>query len=174
MSWWILKAGKKLFTIPKDTLILAGKTLVFSDEVTQLAVVDPYDVELLYPNGVAAYHYDSAAGGNEQTLTGVGNTFKVSAEIIDTTEAGETFAVKNTKSVISKASVKGEPTVEAEQDLDDTQVASVLSGSEYARGDTDSSIYKWLLALVSIISVAAIGVLLRRQKVGEEEIKILD
>ena len=174
LSWWILKAGKKLFTIPKDTLILAGRTLVFSDEVTQLAVVDPYDVELLYPNGVAAYHYDSAAGGNEQTLTGVGNTFKVSAEIIDTTEAGKTFAVKNTKSVIAKASVKGEPTIEDEQDLDDTQVASVLSGSEYAGGDTDSSIYKWLLALVSIISVAAIGVLLRRRKVGEEEIKILD
>ena len=69
LSWWILKAGKKLFTIPKDTLILAGRTLVFSDEVTQLAVVDPYDVELLYPNGVAAYHYGSDINSNERTST---------------------------------------------------------------------------------------------------------
>ena len=169
LSWWILKAGKESFTIPKDTLILPGKALIFSNEVTKLTVVNPESVALLYPNGVEAYHYGSNTINIEQVPTisiGIVESPKPNTEVIDATKRDETVAVKT--------SVKGEISAEAEQVLDAEQVASPLSAIGQRGEDTNSSVYKWLLALVTIISIAVIGVLLRKRKEIGDEIEILD
>lgn len=174
LSWWILRAGKELFTIPKDTLILAGKSLVFSNEVTKLAVADPFDVALLYPNGIEAFHYDNVFDSNEQISTGAENISSISIQTIDTKEEGNEDDVKSIESSTVKTSVEEEPGLENEENLGNTQVALSLSGAEYADEYGNSGIYKWLLILVSIISIAAIGVLLGRRQKDEEEIEILD
>lgn len=55
LSSWKVKAGKKTFTLPPDTVVPAGKSVILSSVVTRLPTSTP--AELLYPNGerVALY-----------------------------------------------------------------------------------------------------------------------
>lgn len=52
LSYWSLRAGGKIFTLPKNTVLLAGAEVSFTNEVTRLNVGN--DAELLYPNGIIA------------------------------------------------------------------------------------------------------------------------
>ncbi|MBY0111021.1 lamin tail domain-containing protein [Patescibacteria group bacterium] len=49
LSSWKIKAGKKSFTLPPDTVVPAGKSVLLSSLVTRLPTSTPS--ELLYPNG---------------------------------------------------------------------------------------------------------------------------
>ena len=132
-------------------------------------MVNPESVALLYPNGVEAYHYGSNTINIGQVPTisiGIVESPKPNTEVIDATKRDETVAVKT--------SVKGEISAEAEQVLDAEQVASPLSAIGQSGKASDSSVYKWLLALVTIISIAVMGVLLRKRKEIGDEIEILD
>src|SRR3989344_344387 len=55
---WYLKSGNVTFLIPKNTIIAAGKKIIFPNEVTKLNAVG---VLLLYPNGVVTASYEEPA-----------------------------------------------------------------------------------------------------------------
>src|SRR3989344_4595874 len=55
---WYLKSGNVSFLIPKNTIIAAGKKIIFPNEVTKLNVIG---ILLLYPNGVVAASYEEPA-----------------------------------------------------------------------------------------------------------------
>ena len=55
---WYLKSGNVSFLIPKNTIIGAGKKIIFPNEVTKLNVIG---ILLLYPNGVVAASYEEPA-----------------------------------------------------------------------------------------------------------------
>ena len=52
---WYLKSGNVYFLIPKNTVIIGGKKIIFSNEVTK---IETNDVLLLYPNGALAVSYE--------------------------------------------------------------------------------------------------------------------
>ena len=58
LGGWLMEADKS-FTIPGNTIILAGKKIVLSPEVTRLNIIDKNNLRLLYPNGEVAYVYQS-------------------------------------------------------------------------------------------------------------------
>ena len=125
---------------------------------------------------VANYYGRNTNGGEQPPTisTGVGGVSLASTEVIDTTQAKETVVINNTQRVAAKALVEEEAKVETRQDLDAEQVASLLSAVGQSGKASDYSIYKWLLALVTVISVAIIGVLLGKRQKNDEEIEILD
>lgn len=51
---WQLRFGHVLFTFPKDTTLLAGKSLFFESRVTKLATDDKSIVDVIYPTGEIA------------------------------------------------------------------------------------------------------------------------
>ncbi len=56
LSWWLIESAGKQFALPKDTIVLPGRTLRFSAKTTQLNF-DSTTTKLLYPNGSVANNF---------------------------------------------------------------------------------------------------------------------
>jgi hypothetical protein len=55
---WLLKDGKKTFTFPEDTILLAGSRIRFPSETTGLIFGDSSSPVIYYPNGARAVSFE--------------------------------------------------------------------------------------------------------------------
>ena len=61
LSWWQIQSAGERFTLPKDTIILPNKKLIFSKSITELNTSIRENVVLLYPNGVEAVAFEQVS-----------------------------------------------------------------------------------------------------------------
>lgn len=149
LSWWQIRSGDKKFMIPKDTIILPNKKLIFSADTVKLGVFIKEDISLLYPNGEeAVLFFDIVIP--QKTIT----TETFTANSLPPQQSLQ-------QQQMAKEAVEQEEKIKEEQVEFDTdkisqniaQTATVLSSiNNKAR---DSKIYKWLLAVFGIIVVSA-------------------
>jgi len=128
LSWWQLDSAGERFMIPKDTIILANKKLIFAKNITGLDTSVKESVSLLYPNGVEVVSF-----------------FEM--------QIPQKTVVK--KKIVSKPKpvivAKEEPIVEESISANVAQAAVV---SNIVSEENKSSIYKWLLAIFSVVVVS--------------------
>lgn len=136
LSYWVLRAGGKLFTIPKNTVLLGGASVPFVSEVTHLSVEN--GAMLLYPNGVVVT--DSL--GSSQLIADV--PAQTTPSTLPKTEDASRVASVET---IRDTSVSGTP---AQSDMVVGASASASNTSEAALAGTtvpDGPYPWWLEAL---------------------------
>ena len=148
LSWWQLEAEGKRFMVPKDTIILSGKKLIFSSDVTGLNT-HTNDASLLYPNGVEAVSFEQI-------------------KIPQKTVATKTITAQP---IITKADPPQKEALKEPQE-NTIQTASVISSIN--NQDKESSMFKWLLAIFSIIVVSTGSVVFMRKGKESDEIEIID
>lgn len=138
LSWWQIQSGNSRFIIPKDTIILPNKRLIFSSDITKLDTKNKKDISFLYPNGTLAIKFEEikvlqknpSAGGEDKKV----NTQKQTPQ--------------KTELNIPKDSPWEKDTV---------QTASVVSS--ISTDKKDKQIYKWLFILFGIIAVS-VGIII--------------
>jgi hypothetical protein len=169
LSLWRLRAGSEHFTLPRDTIILPDKKLIFTSAVTGLDTINTDIVELQYPNGsvAAAFKEVLAISDNHALADGILSK----APLINKTVANSAPSeVENTKAEII---------VEAKGNENETSLiehASAFSAAAQAGGGRkNGGVSKWLLALVGIMAVSAFAILFFKDNTEEkDEIKILE
>jgi hypothetical protein len=144
LSWWQLQSGGERFMIPKDTIVLPNKKLIFSSSVTGLDTSVKESVSLLYPNGVEAVKFEEIKIPQKTTVVkkNAGEGLSSRNEV----ERGETLR--------SVTNLEKELIIEKKEVTDNSseQTASVISS--FKTQENESGIYKWLLAIFSIIAVS--------------------
>jgi hypothetical protein len=132
LSWWQLESQGERFIIPRDTIVLSNKKLIFSSSVTGLDTSVKESVSLLYPNGVEAVSFFQIVIP-QKVVVAKKTVTKPQPVIIEKEESileEQKEVIKNTK-----------------------QAASVIS-SFGERGE-GSGVYKWLLAIFGVIGISA-------------------
>ena len=150
---WYLKSGNVSFLIPKNTIIAAGKKIIFPNEVTKLNVVG---ILLLYPNGVVAASYEKPAPAPP-----------VSAP---------TQVIVPPKPVSSIKSDLIENQVKPVKEEVKEEVAAVYEATKVAEATPrESGLGIWLLALGGLIVVSLGAFLFSKQKpTPADEYKIIE
>ena len=144
LGGWLLSADKS-FTIPGNTIILAGKKIVLSPEVTRLNIIDKNNLKLLYPNGEVAYVYGSSLEIIEEKP-------KAKAESI--------IAKDETKPIteqIQTEQIQIEQTESEKQSLSASAIKSIPAGDS-------KSIYLAGLAGLIIIGIGSVFLLRKKSK----------
>lgn len=149
VSLWSLVSGEQTFRLPKNTIILPHHKNIFPKTITMLSVSNPYDVSIKYPNGVAAVTF-----GDESVLF---KSVAVAPQVKPIEQkivyVPQVIVEEEEKDVLPKGSNVDEEML----------VASALIPKP---GQSSGDLYKWLIALVSIISVAIL-LFLSREKIRE-------
>ncbi len=57
ISHWILASGNKFFTIPKNTIIMAQKSIIIPGKVSNFILGDEKDLKLIMPTGEIVFNY---------------------------------------------------------------------------------------------------------------------
>jgi hypothetical protein len=152
LSWWQLDSDGERFVIPKDTIVLSNKKLIFAKDITGLDTDIKENVSLLYPNGVEAVSFFQIVIPQKTVVT--------------------KKTVVEYKSVVVK---EEEPIVEEQEEASKniTQAASVISS--FSSQENESSIYKWLLAIFAVVGVS-VGIMVYASGKGElgEDIEIVE
>ena len=164
LSWWQLQSAGERFIIPRDTIILSDKKLIFSSDVTGLDTSVEENVSLLYPNGVEAVSFFQ---------------IKIPQKVIATKSAPP--SAEPIQPIIAKANPvqekESEKQIEESQN-DTTQTASVISSFNNSGSDNskNSGMSKWLLAIFSIIVVSAGSIIFigKPKKESGDEIEIVE
>lgn len=167
LSWWQLQSGNERFIIPKDTIILPNKKLIFSIDVTGLHTPVKEVVSLLYPNGVSAVTFEQIRIPQNvvATKTVAGEGLSSRNEV----ERGETFL----RSVTNLKEEKQVTEKQIEESQENTaQTAS--ANSSVVGSDKGGKIYIWILALISIVGISAGAVVFARKSNGMDEIEIIE
>ena len=154
LSWWQLKFGEDIFMLPRDTIILSGKKLIFSESVTNLMTNSRSDVSLLYPNGIVAHTYGDDNPFIPQVSNVPSGNPKASSVVIKSIAAPLAPKEEN-KAVVNNM---------------EASVLESLTNSESSKGE----LFVWLLGLIALIGVAIAGVVLGRDKNTADDIEILD
>src|SRR3989344_55989 len=144
LGGWLMEADKS-FTIPGNTIILAGKKIVLSPEVTRLNIIDKNNLKLLYPNGEVAYVYGSSLEIIEEKP-------KAKAESI--------IAKDETKPIteqIQTEQIQIEQTESEKQSLSASAIKSIPAGDS-------KSIYLAGLAGLIIIGIGSVFLLRKKSK----------
>jgi len=149
-SWWILRSGQSLFTLPEHTRLLGGASVRFPFEVTHLGVSNKFDVALLYPNHVQAAAY------SEEYLEGEGGDILLTPRVIAPELPIEPNENRKEVSVVSEEAMSvGEAPLEAA-----------------ARRSTKGDAFPWqymALVLVVLLPVAFLISMGRRQEEDTDE-----
>jgi len=134
ISWWRLRAGEKFFSFSKNTFLLPEKEISFSSEITLLDSRKK-PLQLLYPNGSLAYDYSKP---EEKNMTKNPTVLPPQNNQNVTTFSNNSLPTDSLLAVASLADLsEGGP-------LDE----------EIIFGNNESSIFKWLLALLGLIAVS--------------------
>lgn len=154
ISWWKLQSGNASFTLPKDTAILPNSTLTLAFEVTGLAPINLRDVALLYPNGIRV----SVTAGE----TSKPKAPKVQSVSVVPKETPVTTSSRQISNKVVEIEVKDKESGVKELTDRDLRVLDTALAQAGEAGN-GGNIYKWLLALVSLISIGSIAALIRRR-----------
>lgn len=152
LSYWILRSIGKFFTLPKNTIILAGASVPFTTEVTHLSATG--DTVLLYPNGVVATEANATVAANP-----ISELRKASPE------------------TTRKNNVEQEPTTTFSRSPDqiNTDTATTSSTAQVAStaGAVSDSHYLWWLGALGIALVGG-GVVAAARRTGRREWNIIE
>lgn len=163
ISLFRLRARNSVFTIPNNTIVLPNTRVVFPQTVTGLTVSDSAEVALLFPNGVVATVFEKTdtpmiVEQVEQTVAPV-----------PTVSQQKAIAPRISKkppepiNVVVTRDVEISNEVQKEKGMA-TEIAAVQASLSPNEQQTEAGIYKWLLALISLISIGIISVLIAGRK----------
>lgn len=168
ISWWRLRAGAGIFTIPKNTFILPDTHLIFPSEVTSLSTPISVTVALLYPNGEIA---TTSARFNTSDISYDSTTVPPARTIAYVAYAGtdapqDTISMQNNTSTAVAPSVFGADISEKTQrDIVPLSVFTAAAAAGSSLGITDGApVFKWILALCAVTSLAIAGVVFVKRK----------
>ncbi|MFA5841378.1 MAG: lamin tail domain-containing protein [Candidatus Paceibacterota bacterium] len=143
ISHWGLALADKVFAIPKNTFVMAGKKLIFPNEVTGLLVGAGSAPELRYPNGTLASRF--------------GEVKNKSAEVaVQMTPKSEQQGISNR----DMPADNGVRIAQAEENDSGKENMAAVSESLPKKSSTK---YIWLFGVVGISALALSGVFLARR-----------
>lgn len=150
LSGWQIKTQEKTFTLPKNTLILAHKTLTIASEISGLQVATTTTVSLHFPNGTLV----PPAGTLPATET----------KSLPSAVAPSSPAISTPQKRIIRA---------------ETQIASALNATEDTSAIKDpalqgSSLWMWYAGIALLSALATIGLRLGRKNEAAEAISADD
>lgn len=145
---WYLKSNNVSFLIPKNTIIVGGKKIIFPNEVTKLVAGS---VLLLYPNGVVAANYEKPTPPATPAIVPV----KESPDAPKPTSSPNSELGKTQVKFVEEA----KSTVESQVRPVKEEVAAV-----YEATPKNSRLGVWLLALGGLIVISIGALLFSKQK----------
>lgn len=158
LSWWQIQSGSKRFMIPKDTIILPNKKLIFSSDITKLDASLKENMSLLYPNGAEAVSFEQ---------------IKIPQKIV----AAKVVTAKLPQGKELKKQTEEAAEMAKEISEDTSQTGSVISGFNNLGVDknNNSEISKWLLAIFGIVAVSVAVILIGKdKKEPDDDIEIVE
>lgn len=171
LSGWRIVAGDATFSLPERSFVVAQGKAVFPSKTTGLSTL-AVSYSLLYPHGAVA-----ATGADEQSFVTVFPVLPMTSAnlIVPTLVAKEEVAVRNTiKKKMIPVKKEEAATLFAQTLATKTEEVVSMSGEEAVRRSSgDSSLYKWLGALVVLISVSA-GAAVYVRKKESDTITLID
>jgi len=144
ISFWHLQSLGLHFTIPENTFLLGGETVVFYRDTTELPLSE--DVALLYPNGAIAYLADQKNEAESVILDE--NTDNDAAEPVRA-------EVRAPQEIVSELKITEEPLAHKDEIEAESHIASAADAPESLGKFIPSS--KWMAGLLLMIGIGAIG-----------------
>lgn len=156
ISGWSLALNDKVFAIPKNTFVMAGKKLIFPNEVTGLSVSEGSVPELRYPNGTLASRFGEVKSKIVETVV-----------VTTPTKSGmQTISASSVSGTKEAPVVKGIKVVNAEENNPTKENVATAIESLPKKSSTN---YIWLLGVVGISVVALAGVIYARKLEGPSD-----
>lgn len=155
LSWWRIKIGNDYFTLPKDTIILAGKKVKFSPQTAGLKISNISQVSLLYPNGTIAYYYDPYV---LKSVSSVG---------LQENRERSLASARNEVGGEARLLVYDFPENQAEQTLNKNNPSIVSELIDNTQNDTNL-FNKWTLSLGGLILISMAGILFLKETTPEK------
>ena len=160
LSLWRLWSDGRAFTFPKESILLPEHVGIFPSSVTRLIAHEPNSVSLRYPNDKLAVAYDkqSVPVAFEQ------KTYVPEVTPVSASPTGRKIAFAS-NDVGSLETPQSDPVRIDTATTDATTTlatSSELLTASAADADGSGSIYPWLLALISIISIGSLLALSRK------------
>jgi PKD repeat protein len=156
---WKLKVGASIFVFPKDTVLLAGKTLFFESRITSLTTDSDTQVDVLYPTGhIAASTKKNDPGEPLEVVT------QKDVEVRDEPSIASKRSKKSEREVEEVATVArhNEEVVE-ENAIHMTSSATQQRAVAHEGMDGAGGIYWYpVIALVALIGVASSAIFLMK------------
>ncbi|MBU4480058.1 lamin tail domain-containing protein [Patescibacteria group bacterium] len=158
LSSWRICSGTECFVLPKDTIILPNKKVIFSSQITGLNFFDTNNVFLSYPNGEVLSKYSDAVVSAE-SVDG-GNKITVQTEINPKSETLNSKQIQNSNLQNTKSEPEPEKNIVDNKD-NENQLA--LVGAGVGAGKNDGGLLnKWTFSLAGLILVSTTSVLFLR------------
>ncbi|MFA6397224.1 MAG: lamin tail domain-containing protein [Candidatus Paceibacterota bacterium] len=158
LSSWILSSNQKNFTFPKNTIILPGKKITISPQLTGFVSEDKNNLKLIYPNGGFAFTYsgDSGSQNIKPKIVYIKSDTEINPQI------KEASALTTDIQPIDQNS--------------DLTASAINSGTEKT---SNKNLSNWLFGILGIIIVGSLSVFLLRNKKKDEfedikDIKIIE
>lgn len=163
LSWWGLRAGDKTFTIPKDTFITAGGSIMFPSVRTGLSSVGVSPIQLLYPNGFPLVPQQSVPVTPETPPERF-----VAPATVDTRQS---TPVDERVFALPPEHVVAPPLESIATTTSPTTTIGQSASVGFAVGETqqDSSVWMWLLAVLGISLLSAVAVIIKRKEETEKK-----
>lgn len=155
LSRWGLRSRGQTFNFPSPTVILAGTTVYFTNEITGLDP-DPAATELLYPNGLVATKFSPAES----------KPLAVAQALVSTKQISKPDVQNNPpKSPSFPIVKKGDSKSPASASSELVASTSVIYSAAVTKSGVSSD---WILALVGVVGIGGLGVLFSmKPKAGE-------
>ncbi|MEX0933949.1 MAG: lamin tail domain-containing protein [Candidatus Paceibacterota bacterium] len=161
ISGWILQSEREYFILPANTILLANKKIIFSQEVTSLTHPSYLkNIVLLYSNSIVTYRYgeDSAPYMPPENVA---------------------LAPLKSNPQVDKVSLPSEEEVSEsgeEEERGENQTASLSTAlSEYPSKAGGSSLFLWLGATLALVFLGVFGVFaLRSTRNPADEFAIIE
>lgn len=150
LSWWRLRVGEQLFTIPKDTIILPNRKTIFPRERTGFVISNNENIDLLYPNGTIASSYIWTT--NPSATVSIART-----DVQAKQKPAKHVAPKTTASVNDRhlqTQRENREDIYPPANIGEEQTANVFTAQR-----TNSGIYKWIFGVAALVFVSVLGVL---------------
>ena len=149
LSWWRLQVDNNFFTLPKNTIILPNQKIIFSKNTTNLITKENSIVNLLYPNGSLAVSFNK----NED----IGS--KISYQNSNVTQTN-----KNLLNLNEEANKSINIVTEIEENSNEmNSSASVINSEIIENTASNKDIFKWVIALFSVILLSIVSYLYVRK-----------
>lgn len=146
LSRWILRSAGQSFVLPAHTIILSGATLPFPNSVTGIRP-DSKLADLLFPNGLLANNFYQNESSKAVAV--------VSTPVNEKAPPQDSPKTALAEKIVPKSDLNNLPTETAtKQDLSSsstTVLYAAVGGSGFS--------FDWILALLGLVGVGAVGVL---------------
>jgi hypothetical protein len=174
ISMWGLALNGKVFAVPKNTFVMAGKKLIFPNEVTGLLVEAGSAPALHYPNGTLASRFGEE---KEKAVKAVVGAAPVSGQqVISAKTVSSVPETADKKGVKVAQAAEGEPRISGVRAEENNQAPGNMAAVAESLPKKASTNYVWLLGVVGVSAIALAGVFFARklEQPDDESQKIAD